>query len=229
MVGVRAHCGQHGISACYILTCVLCLAWSTVPQTWLRGHVFPLPHGDSGWVDDYRAASGIRGEDDKGHGDGNDDYGSGSGSGSGAGGSARRLASRTATALAPTLSPPHKHAPLSYICGVYVNHHYKYIFIRNRKTASSTFLSSVREFMAKHKLCNRTADPMDHSVCMVRMDPDQLVREGRDPEAIWREYLVISSSRNPWARAASGYEFTFEKWQQTQAGCAKPTFKQFAQ
>ncbi len=120
-----------------------------------------------------------------------------------------------------------KHAPLSYVCGVFVNHHYKYIFIRNRKTASSTFITAVRDFMLREKLCNKTADALHPSACLVRLDPDQLLREGRDPDAMWRDYLVLSSSRNPWARAASGYEFTFEKWHQTRAGCAKPTFKQF--
>lgn len=189
--------------------------------------MFPLPLGDSGWVDGNGAVRSIRGDDEAGPSDSNHDYDSGSDGG--AGRSARRLATSAATALAPTLLPPHKHAPLSYICGVYVNHHYKYIFIRNRKTASSTFISSVRDFMAKQKLCNRTAaDPTDPTTCILRMDPDQLIREGRDPDAIWREYLVIGSSRNPWARAASGYEFTFEKWHHTKAGCAKPTFKQFA-
>lgn len=28
--------------------------------------------------------------------------------------------------------------PLSFPCGVWVNHHYKFIFIRNRKAASTT-------------------------------------------------------------------------------------------
>ncbi len=40
-------------------------------------------------------------------------------------------------------SPP----PPSFICGVYINHNYKFIFIRNRKTASSSFLTAIRTFM----------------------------------------------------------------------------------
>lgn len=42
--------------------------------------------------------------------------------------------------------------------------------------------------------------------CIGRMDPEALRADGRDPAQLWRDYLVITSSRNAWARAASGWD-----------------------
>ncbi|KAG2497282.1 hypothetical protein HYH03_004866 [Edaphochlamys debaryana] len=115
--------------------------------------------------------------------------------------------------------------PLSFVCGVWISHQYKFIYIRNRKTASSTFVTIVKNFMLDNKLCNRTAEGTN--TCIVRMEPEALQREGRDVAALWRDYTVITSSRNPWARAASGYEFSFEKWHKHTGGCTKPEFQEF--
>ena len=40
--------------------------------------------------------------------------------------------------------------------------------------------------------------------CIGRMEPEVLLADGMDPAKLWKEYLVITSSRNAWARAASG-------------------------
>ncbi|GFR49715.1 hypothetical protein Agub_g11869 [Astrephomene gubernaculifera] len=130
----------------------------------------------------------------------------------------------------PTSSrTPPPQPPLSYICGVYLNPTYKFIFVRNRKTASSTFLTVIKTFMLEKGLCNvtRDADGLPQNNCISRMDPEELLREGRDPDAMWRDYLVITSSRNPWARAASGYQFTFDEWHRRDGGCQQPSFLQF--
>ncbi|KAG2497507.1 hypothetical protein HYH03_004659 [Edaphochlamys debaryana] len=159
-----------------------------------------------------------------------------------------------AVAQAAAEAPP----PLSYICGVFVCPLYKFIFVRNRKTASSTFITAVKKFMAANGLCNATsaasasssgaaatpggapsagagagagpgggAEPLAPNPCVQRLDPDALRAAGRDPDAMWRDYTVITSSRNPWARAASGYEFTYSKWHRKDAGCQQPSFDQF--
>ncbi|EFJ43843.1 hypothetical protein VOLCADRAFT_95909 [Volvox carteri f. nagariensis] len=121
--------------------------------------------------------------------------------------------------------------PLSFICGVWLNPTYKFIFIRNRKTASSTFITAVKRFMLDAKLCEITKDANGNSSnnCFARLEPEEITRAGFDVERMWRDYLVITSSRNPWARAASGYQFTFDKWNKklTDGSCKQPTFLQF--
>ncbi|KAG2426197.1 hypothetical protein HXX76_013178 [Chlamydomonas incerta] len=118
--------------------------------------------------------------------------------------------------------------PLSYICGVWINPTYKFIFIRNRKTASSTFVTAIKKFMLANNLCNVSSDPLGGNTCMVRMEPEELLRRGHDPDGLWASHLVLTSSRNPWARAASGYEFTYSKWHHKGGGCAQPSFLQFS-
>ncbi|PNH06912.1 hypothetical protein TSOC_006670 [Tetrabaena socialis] len=53
------------------------------------------------------------------------------------------------------------------------------------------------------------------------------VEHGFDPDTMWRDFTVITSSRNPWARAASGFEFTHSTWTKPDATCALPTFLEF--
>jgi hypothetical protein len=127
----------------------------------------------------------------------------------------------------PTRIP---HPPLSFICGVWISPTYKFIFIRNRKTASSTFLTAVKKFMAEQGLCETPpgAEAAHPSTCVTRLEPAEVAAEGGDLAAIWKEYTVITGTRNPWARAASGYQFAYDKWNRRKvAGCTQPPFKQF--
>lgn len=80
--------------------------------------------------------------------------------------------------------------PISFRCGVFYQKEYKIIFIRNRKAASSTTMTVINVALG-----HQQAGPL------VRLHPAQLRAEGVDVEAMWREYTVISSIRNPWARA----------------------------
>ncbi|PNH01268.1 hypothetical protein TSOC_012857 [Tetrabaena socialis] len=82
------------------------------------------------------------------------------------------------TAAAARSSPP----PLSYVCGVFYSPIYKFIFIRNRKTASSTFITAVKKFMLAQGLCNVSSDPLGTNSCVYRLDPETMMQQA-DPEA----------------------------------------------
>lgn len=91
-------------------------------------------------------------------------------------------------------------APMSYKCGVFVNHHYKLVFIRNRKAASTTVLDTFKAACKAHK-----------ELCMRPYSREEMEEQGISHDEMWRTYFVISSTRNPWARAASGYDYTQER------------------
>ncbi|GLC40493.1 hypothetical protein PLESTM_001080600 [Pleodorina starrii] len=107
-------------------------------------------------------------------------------------------------------------APMSYKCGVFVNHHYKLIFIRNRKAASTTVLDT---FKAACK--SQTVQ------CMKPFTSEEMAKRGLKHDDMWRSYYVISSTRNPWARAASGYDYTQDRWPVNTGVCGPIPFDQF--
>jgi len=47
------------------------------------------------------------------------------------------------------------------------------------------------------------------------------------PEEGWSRYFVFSSTRNPYARAASAYDYLSSKWGKHSGPCAPPPFKDF--
>ncbi|GLI71240.1 hypothetical protein VaNZ11_016361 [Volvox africanus] len=123
-----------------------------------------------------------------------------------------------------SIPPP----PLSFVCGVWINPTYKFIFIRNRKTASSTFITAVKRFMLDNGMCNITRDGVASNNCIMRLEPGEVRRAGGDLNKMWKDYLVITSTRNPFARAASGYQFTYDKWNRHDSvACKQPSFRQF--
>lgn len=77
-------------------------------------------------------------------------------------------------------------------CMVYVNHDYKFIYVRHPKSASSTLLHNLR-------LCsdNSTRD------CLKRLESGEYA----DVNSMWSAYFVFSFVRNPWQRALSSYSF----------------------
>lgn len=96
----------------------------------------------------------------------------------------------TTLALTPRLSTP----PISFRCGVFYHPGYQIIFIRNRKAASSTFMTVINEALKQ-----------EHAGLLTRMRPEKLHAEGKDVDAMWREYTVVSTIRNPWARAGGSH------------------------
>ncbi|GLC43421.1 hypothetical protein PLESTB_001555700 [Pleodorina starrii] len=109
--------------------------------------------------------------------------------------------------------------PMSYPCGVWVNHNYKFIFIRNRKAASTTVTDNF------DKCHYQGADP---KLCIEVASKKSLAARGVDPAAMWRDYFVFTTSRNPWARAGSSYDYCSTKWARTEGPCRQPPFSFFA-
>jgi len=81
---------------------------------------------------------------------------------------------------------------------VYVNRQYRFIFIENPKSGSTSILVAF-EKLFKIKFMNRT--PRDHKTV------DQVKREIQ-PE-IWNEYLKVSTYRDPIERAISAKKERF--------------------
>ncbi|KXZ55813.1 hypothetical protein GPECTOR_2g1364 [Gonium pectorale] len=108
-------------------------------------------------------------------------------------------------------------APMSYKCGVFVNHNYKLIFIRNRKAASTTVLDTF-------KVACKSQSKL---LCMRPYDAAEMEKAGVTHDEMWRTYYVVSSTRNPWARAASGYDYTQDRWPTKSGVCGAVPFRQF--
>ncbi|KAG2493051.1 hypothetical protein HYH03_008714 [Edaphochlamys debaryana] len=108
--------------------------------------------------------------------------------------------------------------PMSYPCGVWANHHYKFIFIRNRKAASTTVTDNF------DKCHYKTADP---TKCMEVVSVERLKELNLDPARMWSEYFVFSTSRNPWARAGSSFDYCSTKWAKQEGACRQPPFSSF--
>lgn len=112
---------------------------------------------------------------------------------------------------------PTQPAPMAYRCGVFVNHAYKLIFIRNRKAASTTVLDTFKVACKQH----------NKLLCVKPFSAGELGKRNLTHDKMWMDYYVISSTRNPWARAASGFDYTQDRWPVKTGVCASPSFKQF--
>ncbi|KAG2493052.1 hypothetical protein HYH03_008715 [Edaphochlamys debaryana] len=114
--------------------------------------------------------------------------------------------------------PQQRNYPMSYPCGVWANHHYKFIFIRNRKAASTTVTDNF------DKCHYEGADP---KLCIEVVSLDRLDELNLDPARMWSEYFVFSTSRNPWARAGSSFDYCSTKWAKQEGACRQPPFSAF--
>lgn len=128
----------------------------------------------------------------------------------------------TATSRALKMSPaggfdPVAEVPMSYKCGVFISHKYRFIFIRNRKGASSTVIKALNN---NQPLRLTPGAPW-------YFFPTNERAQGRNPDTLWKDYFVFSTSRNPWSRAASAYDYSLSKWTHHNGSCLDPTFEEF--
>ena len=86
----------------------------------------------------------------------------------------------------------------------------QFIFIRNRKAASTTVTDQFE------KCSYKVADPL---LCIEEATVEQFAARGLDLAKAWKEYFVFSTARNPWARAGSSYDYCSEKWLVRVSGC----------
>ena len=137
-------------------------------------------------------------------------------------------------------SPP----PMSQPCAMVINHEYRFIFIRNRKAASTAIMMAMNSTCTK-KLCLRNEEAMGvgqaNSTCKGAVNPKQCLKffgpamlqdaqrqlGVETVEQAWKGYFVFTTSRNPWARAASGYDYILSRWDRHDGTCTHPTFEQF--
>eukprot|EP00197_Chlamydomonas_leiostraca_P007346 CAMPEP_0202873546 /NCGR_PEP_ID=MMETSP1391-20130828/23446_1 /ASSEMBLY_ACC=CAM_ASM_000867 /TAXON_ID=1034604 /ORGANISM="Chlamydomonas leiostraca, Strain SAG 11-49" /LENGTH=266 /DNA_ID=CAMNT_0049554781 /DNA_START=464 /DNA_END=1265 /DNA_ORIENTATION=- len=98
--------------------------------------------------------------------------------------------------------------------------------IRTRKAASSTLVEVLtdgcRRVRASGHRCNTQ---LVHTV-------KDLLPPGKteaDLEEVWRTYTVFTTARNPFARAASGYNYVTAAWHNRTGTCAPPSFQQFCE
>ncbi|KXZ55140.1 hypothetical protein GPECTOR_3g290 [Gonium pectorale] len=82
----------------------------------------------------------------------------------------------------------HRNYPMSFPCGVWVNHYYKFIFIRNRKAASTTVTDNF------DKCHYKNANP---KLCLEVASLERLKERDIDPATMWKDYFVFTTSRNP--------------------------------
>lgn len=101
------------------------------------------------------------------------------------------------SSIAGNTSTP-KIPPLTHICGVWVNHAYKVIFIRNKKAASTSIVTAL----------GNPCRGKSKKTCMDKVEGlEAFQRAGITPQDAWRDYTVFGVARNPWARAASGFDY----------------------
>ena len=127
-------------------------------------------------------------------------------------------------------TPTPTHAAHACRCALEVNHAYKFIFIRNRKAASTSILEALNASCSRSSMamCLRPLSatsygPVRQSLSAVPAGAPYVI------EDIWAGYFVFSIYRNPWDRAASGYKYILSRWRQgSEDACTPPTFRQFS-
>eukprot|EP00775_Hariotina_reticulata_P010221 gene10221-10381_t len=108
------------------------------------------------------------------------------------------LASADSYSCAAADHPPHPFPG----CHVFVNHQYKYIYIRSPKSASTSIVNMMGE------CTNTNTRGHNASTCMVLhfyWNSTDLMRANINN--IWKDYFVFGFVRNPWRRAYSLYRY----------------------
>eukprot|EP01026_Neomeris_dumetosa_P042251 TRINITY_DN3515_c0_g1_i11.p1 TRINITY_DN3515_c0_g1~~TRINITY_DN3515_c0_g1_i11.p1 ORF type:complete len:455 (-),score=26.64 TRINITY_DN3515_c0_g1_i11:186-1550(-) len=127
--------------------------------------------------------------------------------------------------------------PMSGPCGVFINHKFKFIFVKNTKVAGT----SIMEYFGWQ--CN-TKNYKNTDNCFQKPDKNN-IPNAFVARKIWKQYFVFTSARNPFTRAASAYNYLLAR-RETQLNnnrnnnnnnnnilniqnkqCENPSFKQF--
>lgn len=111
------------------------------------------------------------------------------------GGDARAVASGDAFTCAQARHPP---TPFPG-CHVFVNHAYRFIYIRSPKSASTSIVDVLGECGNSRTAAHEAASCMKHS-----WEGAMTVEE---IERVWKDYFVFGFVRNPWKRAYSLYKY----------------------
>jgi len=108
---------------------------------------------------------------------------------------ARGVASGAAFTCAAARHPP---TPFPG-CHVFVNHAYRFIYIRSPKSASTSIVDVLGECGNERTAAHASPSCMKHS-WEGAMSPAEIGR-------VWRDYFVFGFVRNPWKRAYSLYKY----------------------
>ncbi|KAF8073165.1 hypothetical protein HT031_000826 [Scenedesmus sp. PABB004] len=95
------------------------------------------------------------------------------------------------------------HPPLPFPgCHVFINHKYKYIYIRSPKAASTSIVDELGE-------CNNVRTRGHNaSTCMgMHSSWEHFYRDPKNITDMWRDYYVFGFVRNPWKRAYSLFKY----------------------
>eukprot|EP01026_Neomeris_dumetosa_P046858 TRINITY_DN4001_c0_g1_i1.p1 TRINITY_DN4001_c0_g1~~TRINITY_DN4001_c0_g1_i1.p1 ORF type:complete len:362 (-),score=33.02 TRINITY_DN4001_c0_g1_i1:658-1743(-) len=114
--------------------------------------------------------------------------------------------------------------PLSGPCPVFINHHYKFIFLKNTKTAGTSMWDYFGMF------CDRQGGLGQRPYCFEMANLNKIPND-QAAEDMWKDYYVFTNGRNPYVRGASAYNYMLgrrSRFGNDQGECSKrPTFKQF--
>lgn len=105
-------------------------------------------------------------------------------------------------------------------CQVYVNHHYKYIWIKGHKVGSTAMRGTLGWLCDDHW---RVPKQANFSFCAKPYFAPAQRSSMEDIERVWRDYFVFGVVRNPFTRFASGYEYISDRLSKS---CRKPFFNE---
>ena len=87
-----------------------------------------------------------------------------------------------------------KNPPLFPYCRIFINHRYKFIYLRAPKTGSTSLIQLLGN-------CGSPENGADKPTCLTPLQ----VESQEQYEQLWKDYLVFGFARNPWQRGVSSY------------------------
>lgn len=105
-------------------------------------------------------------------------------------------------------------------CQVYVNHHYKYIWIKGHKVGSTAMRGSLAWLCDDHW---HVPNDANFSLCAKPYFGAAQRSSLEEIQAVWGEYFVFGVVRNPFVRFASAYEYISDRLSKR---CRNPWFNE---